>query len=117
LQVGVLGLISMLAVLALTTDLDGPVGRFAALRNFVGFLGFALLSGFLFGGRMAWVLPVVPTITAMTIGNPTGTGPAWDWPVKLDDNFPAFVVSVVAFFAGLITLAGSPREKRDDLDA
>jgi hypothetical protein len=117
LQVAGLATVSMIGVIVLTTGLDGPVGSFAAVRNFIGFLGLALLSGFLFGGRMAWLLPVVTTLPATTIGNPTGDGPPWDWPVRIDDNFPAFVVSIILVLSGLATLAAGTRERRDDADA
>jgi len=116
-QVGLLSATALVSVVAVTSQLEGSIGQLAGVRNFIGFLGLSLLSGCLLGGRMAWLFPVVQALAAATIGNPTGDGPPWDWPVRVDASFGAFVVSVVLLLVGLATLAIGTRERTGDIDA
>ncbi len=111
-----LSLISLAGVTVLTEGIAGPVGQFAGIRNFIGFLGLSLLSGFLFGGRMAWVLPIASAFTAITLGNPDGNGVPWDWPVRVNGDFAAFGISAITVSIGLATLVAGTREKRGDSD-
>ncbi|MDT5035570.1 MAG: hypothetical protein QOE03_755 [Micromonosporaceae bacterium] len=115
-QLGVLSGLSTAGLILLSAGLSGPIGEIAAIRNFVGFVGLALLSGFLLGGRLAWVLPLAVAISAITLGNPVGNGFPWDWPVRFDGDFDAFATALILGFGATPAVIRGTREVRGDAD-
>ncbi|HST66361.1 MAG TPA: hypothetical protein VLM05_14345 [Mycobacteriales bacterium] len=81
--------------------LTGPITATALNRNLVGLLGLSLLSAWLCGVTLLWVLPVLAMITSLAIGSPAGAGRAWAWVIQPDQDRVALVVALTIAAAGL----------------
>ena len=98
----------------LNSVLAGPFGVMSGVRNLIGFTGLALLSAQLIEGRLCWLFPCGWSTAALTLGDPRSTLPAWDWPVRYDDDFGAFVVAVLLLLSGAWTIVRGTRERRHE---
>lgn len=98
----------------LAGDLSGP----AAVRNFIGFTGLALISAVLLGASLAWPLPLALAIAAVSVGAPAGNPPrAWAWPIHSNDDATPFATALALFVLGAIALAVlGTREPRAEQD-
>lgn len=114
-QIAALSGLSVLGILLVTANLNDELfGHLTAVRNLAGFLGLALLTGRLIAGRLGWLVPAAWAFTALTLGDPTNPGLAWDWPVRHDNDLPALWVALTFAALGLVAAATGTREPRDE---
>lgn len=111
-QFTILFTVAAVGTVQLTADLTGPATTTAGLRNLIGFTGLALLTAGLAGGHLSWLPPVTWALTAATLGDPRNTGPAWDWPVRPDNDFDAFALACTLGTLGAITILTGTREPK-----
>src|SRR5919198_437552 len=114
-QIAALALPTALAVITLAGQLPGAHSTVAALRNLIGLLGLALLSGRFIAGRLAWLTPSIWLFAATTLGDPRSTLPPWDWPVRYDNDYGAFLVAALLCVAGLVAAASGTKEPRGEI--
>ena len=105
---------SIVGTVLLSSLLSGPYGAVAGLRNVVGFTGLTLLSAVVIEGRLCWLAPLGWGIVAMTLGDPRSGMVPFDWPVRYDDDFGAFVVALVFAVAGMAAVLLGTREPRHE---
>jgi hypothetical protein len=94
--------------------LAGPFGVMSGVRNLIGFTGLALLSAQLIEGRLCWLVPCGWSVAALTLGDPQSSLPVWDWPVRYDTDFDAFLVAVALLLAGTWTIVRGTRERQHE---
>lgn len=117
LHLAVLAALATVAGVLPAIGLGPPTGAAAALRNLAGFTGLALLGGVVFGSRLSWLLPISWAVSATTLGDPTGTGLPWDWPVRVDADRGALLIALALLVAGCATfLARGSREPAAEVD-
>ena len=74
-----------------------------ALRNFIGLLGIAAISGVVFGRHGQWLLPAAYLFASMVAGiNDQNRPYDWAWVLQPADSQMAFVVSGVLLVSGLL---------------
>jgi len=99
------------------SGLTGPISGPAALRNYLGFTGLALLSASVVGSSLAWPLPVALAVASTTVGADQGVRHGWAWPIHDNGDPTSFLVAVAILLvrAGLFVLGGdrNPRTERD----
>jgi hypothetical protein len=98
----------------LTSGLTGPLGLAAGLRNLLGFSALSLISAGLLGGRLSWLLPSVLAMTVILLGGPRGTNVPWDWPVRFDNDFGAFVIVIVLAGIAIFPVVHGTREPKQE---
>ncbi|AGL17185.1 hypothetical protein L083_3675 [Actinoplanes sp. N902-109] len=115
-QVAALTIVALIGTTIMASRLTGPISTTAAIRNCLGFTGLALISAALCGARLAWLLPIAWAASAMTLGNPVETSLAWDWPVRTNNDYSAFVIAVLlAATGGAMAIMRGTREREHDL--
>jgi hypothetical protein len=103
-------LVAIAAVLAVpvTVTLPAPASAPAALRNLMGLTGLALLCGRLLGGRLAWILPTVYTLAALTAGATGGVPHPWAWVLGPDHDEQSLAWAAAFAIAGAAALVQGP---------
>lgn len=98
--------------------LPGPIASDSALRNFLGFLGLALLGNTLLGPALAWVPPVVVAVLALAAGSKDGGPRPLAWPIQYDHDALSMVVALILLLSGLMVAlhrgSVSPRNVLDE---
>ena len=103
-----LGLL-MVAVLGLAAANGLPA--WAITRNIAGLTGLTLLTARLFGGTLAWTLPLCFSIQALE----TSPDPAWNWPMHGAGDPRAAAIAAVLLLIGLSAImpGGAPDRFRE----
>lgn len=93
----------------------GPISGPAAVRNYLGLTGLALLSAAAAGSAMAWPAPVALAIAAVTVGASQGIPHAWAVPIQPDHDRAAASAALIALVLGavLVVLRG-PRDAQTE---
>ena len=96
---------------------SAPITGPAAVRNYVGLTGLALMSAAVLGSSLAWPAPVAFALAAATVGADHGAARTWALPIHPDKDSYALLAAVVTLGVGaaLIALRG-PRDSRTEQD-
>lgn len=93
-----------------SVGLIGPISEPAALRNYLGFTGLALISAYFAGSSLAWPLPVAMAIAAATVGAFNGKPYGWAWPIHANGDPAAMLTAFISVGLGsLLVMQGGPR--------
>jgi hypothetical protein len=90
-----------------SSDLTADFGPPAALRNLAGFTGLALVSAAIFGGAMAWALPVAMAAAVLTAGASQGRPHDWAWPIHDNTDSVALLAASALLLIGTATLGAA----------
>ena len=111
-RLGHLGGLALLGAGLLAGAADGWLvadARWLVVRNLTGFTGLALLTAFVLGGRLSWVVPVAFGLATLAIA-PRGALDAapptrWAWPGWPGADGRATLIALTLSTAGLLLVA------------
>ncbi len=85
-----------------------PDGLMAALRDYLGLAGVALLAATALGGNLAWTGPLTYTVLC-AVGLDAGWTSLWLWPLRgsTDRGALAYAVGLLAAGTALVTVRGA----------
>lgn len=94
--------------------ITGELTWVAGVRNVLGMIGLALITAWLLGGGLAWILPIAFTLTTMFGGASTAGIRGWAWPVLPDADRTSWAVAVGLAVLGtlLVGLGGTAESRR-----
>ncbi|MER8184771.1 hypothetical protein [Kitasatospora sp. NPDC094015] len=109
LQLAAMYAATVLLVGGVELSVSGPGTAVVLVRALLVWTGLALVSGRVFGPRLAWILPVA-TVFPLTYLGEDGQGRAlwWDWTVRPPSDAAGWTLAAVTTAAGLTAFRLTP---------